>query len=69
MPKPEFDKLPVDTIMEQWPETIRVFLDHRMACVGCPIGAFHTLEDAAYEYGLTLDFLEEEIRRAIARKP
>ncbi|WP_424164190.1 hypothetical protein [Bradyrhizobium sp.] len=26
--------------MTAWPATIRVFLDFRMGCVGCPISGF-----------------------------
>ena len=39
-------------IMSGWPSTIRLFLDKRMHCVGCPIAPFHTLVDAAEEHGL-----------------
>jgi len=49
----EFDDL-VDDIMRQWPETIRVFLDFRMSCVGCPIATFHTVEDSCREHGVDL---------------
>ena len=37
--------------MRRWPATIRVFLDFRMGCVGCPIAGFHTVEDACREHG------------------
>lgn len=40
----------VDEIMRKRPATIRVFLDHRMHCVGCPIACFHTVEDACREH-------------------
>ena len=36
----------VDDIMRRAPHTIRVFLAFRMACVGCPIATFHTVDDA-----------------------
>lgn len=49
----EFDDL-VDDIMRQWPQTIRVFLDFRMNCVGCPITTFHTVEDSCREHGVDL---------------
>ena len=29
----------VEDVMSRWPATIRVFLDFRMGCVGCPIAA------------------------------
>jgi hybrid cluster-associated redox disulfide protein len=40
----------VDDVMRAAPDTIRVFLDHRMGCVGCPIATFHTIEDACREH-------------------
>ena len=42
----------VDDVMRRWPTTIRAFLNHRMLCVGCPIGRFHTVEDACREHGV-----------------
>ncbi|WP_445500680.1 DUF1858 domain-containing protein [Microvirga sp. G4-2] len=41
----------VDDVMRQWPATIRVFLNHQMRCVGCPIACFHTVDDACREHG------------------
>jgi hybrid cluster-associated redox disulfide protein len=40
----------VDDVMRRWPATIRVFLNHGMHCVGCPIACFHTVEDACREH-------------------
>jgi hybrid cluster-associated redox disulfide protein len=62
--------LSVGEIMSTWPSTIRVFIAHRMHCVGCPIAPFHTLADAAEEHRIGLDELvgdvEAEIERATA---
>ena len=44
-------EMTVDEVMRRWPATIRVFLDFRMNCVGCPIAQFHTVEDACREHG------------------
>jgi hybrid cluster-associated redox disulfide protein len=41
---------PVDDVMHRHPKTIRVFLDFRMKCVGCPVACFHTVEDACREH-------------------
>ena len=40
----------VDDLMRRWPATIRVFLDYRMHCPGCPIACFHTVDDACREH-------------------
>jgi len=46
-----FDDI-VGEVMTARPATIRVFLDFRMACVGCPISAFHTVDDGCKEHGV-----------------
>lgn len=46
---------PVDDIMRAAPDTIRVFLAFGMACVGCPIATFHTVDDACREHDVDRD--------------
>ena len=41
----------VDDVMREWPTTIRVFLNYRLRCVGCPIACFHSVDDACREHG------------------
>lgn len=54
-------------IMSRWPPTIRIFLDRRMHCVGCPIAPFHTVIDAAEEHGLSYDVLLGELEARAGR--
>jgi len=42
----------VDDVMRDKPWTMRVFLDFKMRCVGCPIACFHTVDDACREHGV-----------------
>ncbi len=52
--------MPLGEIMERWPETIPVFLERGMLCVGCLVNPFHTIDDACLEYDLDqIDFLNE----------
>lgn len=44
--------MPLDTLMSLWPDTVAVFLRHKMLCVGCMISTFHTVVDACIEYDL-----------------
>lgn len=46
-----FDDL-VDDVMSRSPQTIHVFLEFKMRCVGCPIACFHTVDDACREHGV-----------------
>jgi hybrid cluster-associated redox disulfide protein len=56
----------VDEIMTKHPRTISVFLRRRMSCVGCLMGPFHTVSDAAEEYDIATEILLEELRHAAA---
>ncbi len=62
----ELDELSVAEIMERWPATIAVFARHRFLCIGCPIGRFHTIRDAAREHGQSLELFRADIKAAIA---
>ena len=52
----------VDDVMREKPETIRVFLANKMHCVGCPIGTFHTIDDACREHGIDRAAFIEALR-------
>jgi hybrid cluster-associated redox disulfide protein len=58
-----FDTL-VDDVMRDEPSTIRVFLDFKMRCVGCPIACFHTVDDACREHGVDPDRFLVAVRSA-----
>jgi hybrid cluster-associated redox disulfide protein len=67
MQTPDIAKMSLAEIMSRWPPTIRVFLDRRMHCVGCPIAPFHTVVDAAEEHGLSYDVLLAELQARAGR--
>ncbi len=60
-----FDDL-VHDVMTDRPETIRVFLDFRMGCVGCPIACFHTVNDACGEHRVDRDAFLRALREVVA---
>jgi hybrid cluster-associated redox disulfide protein len=56
----------VDDVMRRWPATIRLFLDFRMRCVGCPIASFHSVDEACREHDVDRDGFMVALRNAIA---
>jgi hybrid cluster-associated redox disulfide protein len=58
----------VDDIMRRWPTTIRVFLNHRMRCIGCPIACFHTVDDACREHGVDGTVFLSDLNAAATRE-
>jgi len=59
------DDMPLDQVMRRWPQTVRLFIEWRLQCVGCPIADFHTIVEAAEEHGYGLDDLRSAVRLAI----
>jgi hybrid cluster-associated redox disulfide protein len=63
-------QMTVAEILDRWPEVIPIFLNHKMACVGCSLADFMTLEDALDIYHLNKESFIEEIEDAIqTQKP
>lgn len=54
----------VDELVARDPRTARVFLRRRMACVGCPIARFETVEAVCAIYRQPLDAVLAELREA-----
>lgn len=46
------------------PQAVRVFLRHRMACPGCGMAPFETLEEVARVYGVPLQPFLHELEEA-----
>ncbi len=59
----------VDEIMRRWPATIRVMIRHRMLCIGCPIGIFHTVTDAAAAHAIDEAGFSAELLAAMRSDP
>jgi hybrid cluster-associated redox disulfide protein len=57
------EDLSVKEIMDRWPAVVPLFIRKGLKCPGCPIGPFHTLDDASREHGKDLARIEEEIAR------
>lgn len=58
-------RLTVAEVLAHWPQTILIFIRHRMACVGCPIAPFETLAEVAEIYGLDVDRFLSELEQSI----
>jgi hybrid cluster-associated redox disulfide protein len=59
------DDMTMEAIMREWPQTIRVILDHGLLCVGCPIASFHSVADATIEHGVDETPLVRDLKTAM----
>lgn len=63
----DLEELSLNDIMRRWPQTLPVFVELRLHCIGCPIEGFHQLRHSAKEHGVALDVITTAIRRAIVK--
>ncbi len=59
----------VHSVVERYPQTVAVFVRHRLQCAGCCISAFHTIEDSAREYAVVLEPLLRDLNQAVDPDP
>ena len=59
--------LTLEFVMMTWPETVKVFIRHRMHCVGCPIRRFYTIEDACRVHGIVKSAFLADLNRTIIK--
>lgn len=57
----------VGRLLSRWPEASPVFRRRKMACVGCYISEFDTLQDVAHNYHLDIKEFINEVINAIAQ--
>lgn len=55
----------ITDVLEKWPVTAEVFHARGMACVGCAVAPFFTIQDAAIVYGLSPEEFAADLLRAI----
>ncbi|MDR3577012.1 MAG: hypothetical protein P4L50_24365 [Anaerolineaceae bacterium] len=57
--------LSVAELLSSWPQTIPIFIRHRLYCVGCLMSTFDTLGEVVCNYHLPEQTFFAELRQAI----
>lgn len=57
----------INDVLNTWPETIPVFFDYQMKCVGCNMNSFETIQDALEIYNLSDDIFLSEINGVVKK--
>jgi len=53
-------------VVQNHPETIEVFANSGMGCIGCAASHFENIEQGALAHGLDVDALIDNLNKAIA---
>ena len=58
-------QLTVEDILKKWPQAYAVFNNRNMACVGCMLQRFCTLQDVAENYNISLPNLVVDLKNYV----
>jgi len=59
--------MPIGEVVEKYPETIPVFLQHGLACLGCALARFENIEQGAMAHGINVDALMKDLNDAVSK--
>ncbi|MBI2129501.1 DUF1858 domain-containing protein [Candidatus Woesearchaeota archaeon] len=60
--------MPIGEVVLKYPDTIAVFMQHGLHCIGCGIAQFESIEQGAAAHGINLDKLINDLNKAASKK-
>ena len=58
-------EMPIGDVVQNYPQTIDVFLKHGLMCFGCAIARFENVEQGATAHGINVDTLIKDLNAAV----
>ena len=58
-------EMPIGDVVQNYPQTIEVFLKHGLMCFGCAIARFENIEQGATAHGIHVDTLVKDLNAAL----
>ncbi len=60
--------MPISEIVRKYPQTVTVFLQHGLMCIGCAAARFENLEQGALAHGIDVDALVQDLNASVEKK-
>jgi hybrid cluster-associated redox disulfide protein len=58
-------EMPIGDVVQNYPQTIEVFLKHGLMCFGCAIARFENVEQGAMAHGINVEALINDLNAAV----
>jgi hybrid cluster-associated redox disulfide protein len=52
-------------VVQQYPESVKVFLSHGLMCVGCAVARFENIAQGATAHGIDVDALIQDLNKVV----
>jgi len=59
--------MPIGQVVQKYPETIPVFLQHGLMCFGCAVARFENIEQGALAHGIDVQALITDLNAAVTQ--
>ena len=60
--------MPIGEIVQDYPDTVEVFLRHGLMCFGCAIARFENLEQGALAHGMDVEALVKDLNAVVPQE-
>ncbi len=54
----------IQEVVNKFPQTLRVFAQYGLGCIGCHVAAFENIEQGAVAHGINVDDLVKDLNAA-----
>lgn len=61
-------QMAISEIVQNHPQTVRVFLSHGLMCIGCAAARFESLEQGAIAHGIDAEALVKDLNEVVEAK-
>ncbi|SMB88473.1 hybrid cluster protein-associated redox disulfide domain-containing protein [Thermanaeromonas toyohensis ToBE] len=58
----------ITEVVSRYPQTVPVFMEHGMGCLGCVAARFENIEQGARAHGIDVDKLIEDLNKVVAEE-
>jgi len=60
-------EMTIQEVVSNYPETINVFIQYGLGCIGCHVAAFENVEQGAMAHGINVDDLMRDLNAVAAK--
>ena len=58
-------EMKIGDVVQQYPESVKVFLSHGLMCVGCAVARFENIAQGATAHGIDVDALIQDLNKVV----
>lgn len=61
-------EMSIGNVVQEYPETVPVFLEHGLGCLGCALARFENIAQGAQAHGIDIEALIAALNEAVSAR-